>query len=69
MYGVKLLRGSFDIATRYNPEKFTEAKWLQRILFLETVAGLEAFVTCGWGYCCLWSDHFPFIGVLKLFGP
>jgi Alternative oxidase len=39
MYGIKLLRGSFDVATRYDPEKFKEGKWLQRMLFLETVAG------------------------------
>lgn len=40
MYGVRALRGGFDIATRYDPAKFSEQKWLQRMVFLETLAGL-----------------------------
>jgi Alternative oxidase len=39
MYGMKLLRVGFDAVTRYDPEKFKEGKWLQRMCFLETVAG------------------------------
>ena len=39
MYAVGLMRSSFDFVTRYNPATMPEAKWLQRMLFLETVAG------------------------------
>lgn len=42
-YGVQLLRGSFDLVTRYG-HNMTPEKWLTRILFLETVAGVPGFV-------------------------
>ena len=33
-----------DIPTRYNPEKFREKDWLNRMIFLETVAGIPGMV-------------------------
>eukprot|EP00834_Sanchytrium_tribonematis_P004432 NODE_218_length_12464_cov_0.653781.p7 type:complete len:278 gc:universal NODE_218_length_12464_cov_0.653781:2925-2092(-) len=42
-YGIKLLRGSFDLATGY-PKNMNEHKWLQRMIFLETVAGCPGMV-------------------------
>ena len=41
---VKCVRGSFDIITRYNPEKMNERQWLNRIVFLETVAGVPGMI-------------------------
>ena len=39
-YSVQLMRRSFDLLTGYRPDRsMSEEKWLQRILFLETVAG------------------------------
>lgn len=39
-YSVQLMRRSFDLLTGYRPNRsMSEEKWLQRILFLETVAG------------------------------
>ena len=39
-YMVQLMRSSFDLFTGYKPSKqMSEERWLQRILFLETVAG------------------------------
>ncbi|PNH12106.1 Alternative oxidase, mitochondrial [Tetrabaena socialis] len=40
---VRIARWSFDRATGYGP-KMTEAKWLQRMIFLETVAGVPGMV-------------------------
>ncbi len=40
---VQAARGTFDWFTGYGPN-MTEAKWLQRILFLETVAGVPGMV-------------------------
>ena len=33
-----------DFASRYNPEKMTERDWLNRVVFLETVAGVPGMV-------------------------
>lgn len=41
---IKLVRGSYDVLTRYNPEKMKEREWLNRILFLETVAGVPGMI-------------------------
>ena len=41
---VKLARTGLDFITRYNPEKMTEIKWLNRCIFLETVAGIPGMV-------------------------
>jgi hypothetical protein len=44
-YGaVKLTRASFDLVTRYNPEKMTERDWVNRCIFLETVAGVPGMI-------------------------
>ena len=40
---IQLMRWSFDRATGYS-EHMSEAKWLQRIIFLETVAGVPGMV-------------------------
>jgi hypothetical protein len=40
---VRLLRRGFDMATGYGAD-MTEAKWLQRMIFLETVAGVPGMV-------------------------
>lgn len=41
---IRLFRGSFDVMTGYNPEKMNERHWLDRIIFLETVAGVPGMV-------------------------
>lgn len=41
---MKLLRKSFDFLTGYKPGKMTESKYLTRVIFLETVAGVPGFV-------------------------
>ena len=41
---IKLFRGSFDVITGYNPEKMNERHWLDRMIYLETVAGVPGMV-------------------------
>jgi len=41
---VKLMRGSFDTISRYNPQTMNERDWLNRIVFLETVAGVPGMI-------------------------
>jgi threonyl-tRNA synthetase len=41
---IQAIRGTFDLATGYNADNMTEAKWLQRMIFLETVAGVPGMV-------------------------
>ena len=41
---IRFTRGSFDFITRYNPEKMDERAWLNRIIFLETVAGVPGMI-------------------------
>jgi hypothetical protein len=41
---VKIFRGSFDLFSGYNPSKMNERHWLDRIIFLETVAGVPGIV-------------------------
>lgn len=41
---VWLLRNTFDLFSRYNPDKMNERDWLLRILVLETVAGVPGMV-------------------------
>jgi threonyl-tRNA synthetase len=43
-YAVQAMRRTFDLATGYKQHGMTEAKMLQRILFLETVAGVPGMV-------------------------
>ena len=33
-----------DTLTRYNPEKMREGHWLNRMIFLETVAGVPGMI-------------------------
>jgi hypothetical protein len=39
--GVRLL---FDILTKFNENKMSEKNWLNRVIFLETVAGVPGIV-------------------------
>jgi hypothetical protein len=41
---VKATRFTFDTVSRYNPEKMREREWLNRIVFLETVAGVPGMI-------------------------
>jgi threonyl-tRNA synthetase len=41
---IRFLRGSIDTITRYNPEKMNERDWLNRFIFLETVAGVPGMI-------------------------
>jgi hypothetical protein len=41
---VSITRRIFDIGTGYGPDNMTEAKWLNRIIFLETVAAIPGMV-------------------------
>jgi hypothetical protein len=43
------MRKTFDIATGYSADNMDEAKWLRRIIFLESVAGVPGMV----GLFCL----------------
>lgn len=40
----RLFRTGMDFASRYNPEKMNERDWLNRAVFLETVAGVPGMV-------------------------
>lgn len=41
---IRTVRGLFDIVTFYNPSKMNEKHWLNRIIFLETVAGVPGMI-------------------------
>lgn len=43
-YTVKTMRTGFDVMSRFNSGTRDEKKWLQRIIFLETVAGVPGMV-------------------------
>lgn len=43
-YAVYATRSTFDYLSGYGHGKMTQAKWLQRIIFLETVAGVPGMV-------------------------
>ena len=56
-YSVQLMRRTFDLLTGYRPDRsMSEEKWLQRILFLETVAGQPCFLQFAGPGC----QHSPF---------
>lgn len=38
------MRSGFDVVSRYNPEKMNERDWLNRIVFLETTAGIPGMI-------------------------
>lgn len=44
MWAVTAMRSSFDFITRYGPGRMDECKWLERFVFLETVAGVPGMV-------------------------
>lgn len=51
---ITAMRKSFDIATGYHPDRMNEARWLRRIIFLETTAGVPGMVSnkqCGGSDC------------------
>ena len=41
---IRTVRGSFDMITGYNPNKMDERAWLNRMVFLETVAGVPGMI-------------------------
>lgn len=41
---IRLIRSMFDRLTGYNEQKMTEEQWLNRCIFLETVAGVPGMV-------------------------
>jgi hypothetical protein len=41
---VRTVRTGFDTISRYNPQKMNERDWLNRIVFLETVAGVPGMI-------------------------
>lgn len=43
-YTILLTRNSFDFFSRYDPKTMDERKWLNRVIFLETVAGVPGMV-------------------------
>ena len=42
--GIRLVRTVFDKISGYNEQKMTEEQWLNRCIFLETVAGVPGMV-------------------------
>ncbi|XP_070175216.1 uncharacterized protein [Littorina saxatilis] len=44
LFSVKMLRGGFDILSGFKVGQRNEHKWLKRIIFLETVAGVPGMV-------------------------
>ena len=43
-WGVQACRRSVDLLTRYDPKTFSERDWLNRVIFLETVAGVPGMI-------------------------
>ena len=43
-YMVRFFRGSFDLVSRYNPDTMNERHWLDRVIFLETIAGVPGMI-------------------------
>lgn len=41
---IRFMRGSFDLITGYNEQKMSSQKWLNRVVFLESVAGVPGMV-------------------------
>ena len=39
-WSIQSVRSAFDIATGYGPGRMNAEKWLTRVVFLETVAGV-----------------------------
>lgn len=43
-YSIQTVRGTFDLITGYHPDRMNREKWLTRIVFLETVAGVPGMM-------------------------
>ena len=43
-YAVKIMRSSFDLVSGYNEKRMSPAAWINRCVFLETVAGVPGMV-------------------------
>lgn len=43
-YSIQTVRASFDLITGYHPDRMNREKWLTRIVFLETVAGVPGMM-------------------------
>lgn len=43
-YTIQAVRGTYDFVTGYGHGKMTREKWLNRVVFLETVAGVPGMV-------------------------
>lgn len=41
---IRLTRGTFDTATSYDPDKLDERQWMNRAIFLETIAGVPGMI-------------------------
>lgn len=44
LFTIRFMRKSFDLFTRYDPNKMNESKYLTRAIFLETVAGVPGMI-------------------------
>lgn len=44
LYSVKAMRFVFDMGSGFNKDKMSEDKWLNRAIYLETVAGVPGMV-------------------------
>jgi hypothetical protein len=44
LFSVKSIRFLFDTMTNYNERKMSEEQWLNRAIFLETIAGVPGMV-------------------------
>lgn len=42
---IAAMRKAFDLATGYRPDHMNETRWLRRIIFLESVAGVPGMVS------------------------
>lgn len=43
-YTIKVVRSTFDFFSMYDPKNMGEKEWLNRIIFLETVAGVPGLI-------------------------
>lgn len=43
-YSIQTVRTTFDLITGYHPDRMNREKWLTRIVFLETVAGVPGMM-------------------------
>ena len=43
-YMIKVVRSTFDFFSMYDPQNMGEKEWLNRIIFLETVAGVPGLI-------------------------